>query len=242
MRAVRHLGLLPGAGTVSVPGVRLVGSLAVLVLVAGLSSAEAADPWRDVRDDDGIRVSQRLEPGRALAEFRAVAEIAASRWEVLAVITDVANQPKWMRRVSEVRVLETEEPLRAVFYLRMDMPWPVSDRDAVLDSHTEFPDEARSVTHFAQTSRPAYEPVEGVIRMPRLRGHYALTALEPGRTRVEYQVDADPGGNLPDWLATRMGRDDPWHTLNDLRKRVAATRGEYSAFLRRWDPKGVAER
>ncbi len=78
--------------------------------------------------------------------------------------------------------------------------------------------------------------------MPRLRGHYALTALGPKRTRVEYQVDADPGGNLPDWLITRIGRDDPWYTLRDLRERVAETRGEYADFLRRWDPKRAAER
>lgn len=220
MRVVLLLGLLLGAGTFS----------------------EAGDGWRRAVEQDGIRVDQKTVPGRALAEFRAVAEIAASRWEVLAVITDVANQPRWVRRMSEARVLETEEPLRAVFYLRMDMPWPYSDRDVVVDSHTEFPEEGRSITRFARTSHPAQQPVEGVIRMPRLRGHYALTALEPGRTRVEYQVDADPGGNLPDWLARRIGRDDPWHTLNELRKRVAATRGEYAAFLRRWEPKGVAKR
>ena len=220
MRAALLLGLLLGAGTVSGPG----------------------DGWTLAAEPDGIRVEQKTAPGRALAEFRAVAEIDASRWEVLAVVTDVANQPEWMHRLSEVRVLETGEPLRAVLYLRMDMPWPVSDRDVVIDSHTEFPERGRSVTRFALTSHPAHEPVAGVIHMPRLRGHYALTALEPGRTRVVYQVDADPGGDLPDWLVTRIGLNDPWHTLNGLRKRVAATRGEYGAFLRRWDPKGVAER
>ncbi len=220
MRAILLVGLLLGAGTVS----------------------ESGDGWHRVVERGGIHVDQKSVPGRTLAESRAVVEIAASRWEVLAVITDVVNQPEWVPRLAEVRVLETEEPLRAVFQLRMDMPWPVSDRDAVLSSHTEFPEKGGSITRFSMTSHPDPEPAEGVIRMLRLRGHYALTALEPGRTRVEYLVDADPGGSLPNWLVTRIGRDDPWHTLDDLRKRVAATRGEYAAFLRRWDPKGVAGR
>ena len=221
---------------------RAARSLAIALLIAGSAPAHAAEGWRDVLDDDGIRISQRAVPGRALPEFRAVAEIAASRWEVLAVIVDVPSQPKWMHRLSETRVLHTEEPLGAVFYLRMDMPWPVSDRDVVLRSDTEFPEAGRSVTRFALTSRAGSEPIQGVIRMPRLRGHYALTALGPKRTRVEYQVDADPGGNLPRWLVRRIGRDDPWYTLRDLRKRVAETRGEYAEFLRRWDPEHAAER
>ncbi len=221
---------------------RLGRSLASAVLIAGSASAEDAAPWRDVLDDDGIRVSQRAVAGRALPEFRALAEFAASRWEVLAVIVDVPNQPKWMHRLSEARVLHTEEPFGAVFYVRMDMPWPVSDRDVVLQSDTEFPGAGRSVTRFSQTSGAGPERIKGVLRMPRLRGHYALTALGPKRTRVEYQVDADPGGNLPDWFITRIGRDDPWYTLRDLRERVAETRGEYAEFLRRWDPERAAER
>ena len=220
---------------------RLARTLAVAALLSGLASAEAAEPWLDVLEDDGIRVSQRVGPGRALPEFRAVAEIAASRWQVLAVIVDIPNQPKWMHRLSEARVIRTKaqtgSPLGAVFYLRMDLPWPVSDRDVVLESDTDFPDEGRSVTRFARASHAEHEPIEGVIRMPRLRGHYALTALAPDRTRVEYQVDADPGGSLPSWLVTRVSRDDPWYTLKDLRARVAAAHAEYAEFVRQWDPR-----
>jgi hypothetical protein len=216
--------------------------LALGMLAAGLASAADDEPWREVLDKDGIRVSQRLSSGRSMPEFRSVAEIPASRWHVLAVVVDVPNQPRWMHRLSEASVLHAEAPFSAIFYLRMDLPWPISDRDVVVESDTGFPGEDVSLTRFARTTHADRKPVEGVVRMPRLRGHYRLTALAPERTRVEYQVDADPGGNLPRWLVTRISRDDPWYTLKDLRERVAATRGEYTDFVRRWDPSRAPER
>ncbi len=68
--------------------------------------------------------------------------------------------------------------------------------------------------------------------MPRLRGHYVLKILDYNKTRVEYQIDADPGGMLPDWLIESASKDIPLNTLTGLKKRVAQTRkaGTYKEF------------
>jgi hypothetical protein len=58
--------------------------------------------------------------------------------------------------------------------------------------------------------------------MPRLVGFYRLRKLTDRQTEVTYQVEADPGGSLPRWLATRIARDLPHETLARLRARVSA--------------------
>jgi hypothetical protein len=70
--------------------------------------------------------------------------------------------------------------------------------------------------------------------MPRFAAHYRFRALAGGRTDVEYQIDVDPGGTLPDWLKRLIARDLTHDTLADLRKRTlwALARGEYAARSR----------
>jgi len=64
-------------------------------------------------------------------------------------------------------------------------------------------------------------PVKGVVRMPFLRGHWILWPSADGRTtRVEYQVHANPGGALPNWLVNYVSRDLPFKTIEGLRAQV----------------------
>jgi hypothetical protein len=191
----------------------------VLVLLA-TGASRADDGWKLALERDGIRVEQKAVEGRGLPMFRATARIPAPFDAVLGVILDVESQPEWMPRCEEIRVLERGEPHRAVFYVRMGMPWPVSDRDAVLESETLRPEAGRSLTSFRLTEREEAPPLSGIVRMPALEGHYALRSIDPTTTEVEYQVDADPGGLIPGWLAARTATEDPIETLRNLRGRA----------------------
>lgn len=200
-------------------------SLLLVGLMFGVATAaQAEDVWKPALERDGIRVDQKKRPGRGLPMFRATGRIDAPLQDVLDVILDVERQPEWMPRCEETRVLKREAPLRAVFYLRMGMPWPISDRDAVLASETKRPEPGRSLTRFWLTDMDEVGPLSGVVRMPLLEGHYALRRIDDDTTEVEYQVDVDPGGMIPDWLAVRTATDDPLETLRSLRSRAVALR------------------
>ena len=62
-------------------------------------------------------------------------------------------------------------------------------------------------------------PVKGAVRMPFLRGHWILLPVGGG-TDVEYQVHADPGGSLPEWIANLASKKLPLLTLTGLRKQA----------------------
>jgi len=51
-------------------------------------------------------------------------------------------------------------------------------------------------------------------------------------------ADADPGGLLPTWLATRATRWLPLRTLQGLRRQVKRTRGWYGARIKKWKAGG----
>ena len=55
----------------------------------------------------------------------------------------------------------------------------------------------------------------------------------PAFFEIEYQIDADPGGLIPAWLAKMASRDIPLKTLVNLRNRVKKTAqaGTYKKYI-----------
>ena len=204
------------------PRVSLRSTALTLAIVAlGLPGAEARAEWQTVATEQGVEVSQQPVEGRDLPMFRGVGDVEASLSDILEVIGDVAEHTRWMPDCAESRLLREEGDVLYV-YRRTSAPWPVSDRDVVIRSRTEVIETDVEVhVYFEAVDEPAVAPDSGAIRMPHLSGHYKLRALGPARTRVEYQVDVDPGGRLPGWLAAGTSRDNPIRTLVGLRAQLA---------------------
>ena len=210
-------------------------ALLALTAVALPGTAGAASGWTVVGQEDGITVTTREVAGRDFPTFRGVGVVHANLFQVLAVLSDIKRHPEWLERAKDVRLVRKINELEHVVYGRTDAPWPVSDRDAVYRSRTHVDLARKTVTIRFWAARDRRVPRrEGVVRMEQLRGHYRFIALDQRRTRVTYQVDADPGGLLPTWLATRATRWLPLRTLQGLRRQVRRTRGWYEARIKRW--------
>ncbi|MCX4240411.1 START domain-containing protein [Paraliomyxa miuraensis] len=190
--------------------------------------ASSETGWSPVTDEEGVVVTSRPSERSPLPIFRGVGQVDAPLVEVLAVVTDAERHREWVFSCSDSSLVEQTSESTGIVYNRTDTPWPVPDRDVVLDSRIELVDGEREViVRFSATAHPARPPTDGVVRMTYLEGHYHLWAEDAAHTRVEYQVDSDPGGSLPTWLATRGTRDMPVETLRALRAQVARTRGLY---------------
>lgn len=201
------------------------------VLAAAVAAADDPRAWRVVREEDGVELARRASDPPS---FRGITVIDASLPRVLAVLRDVSRHVEWRSRCVESRILARESPRVALLYNRIAGSWPVADRDAVLrsETHVDGPDAAH--IDLRAVDSPLAPARDGAVRMPRLEGRYALRALAPERTRVEYRMQLDLGGVVPGWLARFATEDMPVRTLAGLRRQVEATQGAYAAFVRAW--------
>jgi hypothetical protein len=208
---------------------------ASLLLVPAEQQADAGTAsWVFIDKEQGISVSQRDEANRQFPTFKGVGKVNASIYDVLAVILDADDHDKWMHDCAGSRKIKQLSDHQMIVWNQTDAPWPVKDRDVVLMGTLEVVTPGREIiSRFEVTSKAKVPKGSNVIRMPRLEGHWKLTALRNG-TQVEYQVNADPAGKLPDWLVERTARDIPMYTLAGLRKRVNKTRGSYDAEVARY--------
>jgi len=211
--------------------------VAMVVGVWGVTAE--AQGWEKIGSRDGVTAYRKFVEGFELPVIKGVGVIPAGIYDLLAVMEDVPSYPSWMESCREARLIKNLNEYERIIYNRTAVPWPLSDRDAVVQSKITVDPVKKTVKIAFQSIRsslPGAGVVDGVVRMPILKGFYLLEVIDEGKTRVTYQAQADPGGFLPDWLVESASADIPLNTITSLRKRVAVMEGKYTTFLEKWDP------
>jgi hypothetical protein len=203
--------------------------LLVTVSLAGaLPAIGHADDWEDFATRDGIVASRRFVEGRELPQLRSIAEVAGTPYEILAVLLDFPAYRKWVPDCAEATTLRRLDAWRSIIHTRTDLPWPVLDREAVIEQEVTFVRAPELVkVYFRAIDAPDVARAPDTVRTSDADGSYTIQALDDGRSRVTYMVYADPGGTLPDWLIKMQSTRNPLGTLASLRDRLEATRGQY---------------
>jgi len=185
-------------------------SLALITLAVSVNAES-----RLVRDEAGIIVNELVDPGRTLPILTATTTMKTTTIQLAAWIGAVHTYTQWQHNCAEAYVInQSDENL--LIYNRVASPWPVADRDVVLQSIvTRKPDDSIVIKFFNRDDTATKLP-KGVVRMPHLSGKYELTPIAEG-THVIYTIDSDPGGKLPAWLVRRASKDLPFFTLKNLR-------------------------
>ena len=178
----------------------------------------AQDTWKEEFTKEGISVYTRPVEGSSLNEFKGEALINASLEVCKNVIDDVEKHTVWRPDCIESKLISRNGNI-AVSYTRTKAPWPVSDRDVIVKNEIDISKD-KVVYNFSAINDPELIPLkEGVIRMIKVTGMWIL--IRKGNdTLVTYQAKIDPGGSLPAWLANSTAVDQPFKSLQGLKKMV----------------------
>jgi hypothetical protein len=169
--------------------------------------------WTAVKSVDGIALKRA--DGLPAPWGMGEGEIEAPVADVARHLLDFASIGRRVRRMSEVRVLERHAD-RATVYYRLDLPWPLSDRDWIVEYRwaAEIDGVFRIVWWDANDRAPA---VRGAMRVAPMRGRWELTPTPAGATRARYVFLAQLGGRLPRSVINETAWKQPLETFRGIR-------------------------
>ena len=191
------------------PGLSMLASpmpIAYLALAASLFCATPVDPnnlpFRLLHNADGVSVWERTLPGVSRAQFRARAILQAPAINIVAVILDVEHTRSWNDNCKENYILESKGPGHHYAYNHNISPaFFLSERDLVVEYRLQvLPEKHAARVYFNNIDLPQMPPKQGVVRMPYVAGFYEVRELDSTNTEVTYDITADPGGWVPDWI------------------------------------------
>lgn len=189
-----------------------------LIICCSISLTALAEKWKMERDRDGIKVYTRRVEGIAFKQYKGEITIDAPLSTLVTIFNDLEAGPDWVDQCSKMELVEQISPSENITYVYTPAPWPVKDRDAVVQTKISQDPQTLVVT-IKQTAVPdKKEPNKKAVRVKRVDGTWTLTPTKDGKTALVYQVLSDPGGGLPAWLVNAVAISQPFNTLDGMRK------------------------
>ena len=115
------------------------------------------------------------------------------------------------------RVIISEEVLKDVIYMKIDMPFPFYDRDYLVEY--SIVKEASSASYvFSAIEDDRYPPLSSCVRLENAAGEWYLEKIDELSTRVSYTWNGDQGPSFPSYALTTAWKTQGSEMISDLEK------------------------
>ncbi len=171
-------------------GLAVVGLLAHVFWVRSGSGE-----WELVRDEDGIKIYSRKDPGYALLKFRSVTRVKTSLTSSVfmyrgdpTTAADFGGQ-----NLNIFRKFETPNSYLSYYSVEQPFPPPFGTKEMVsMLNYAQNPKTGEVVIN-VQAAPSAIPPTPGVSRVTVLNNIFRLTPLKNGEVEWDLMLDADMG-------------------------------------------------
>ncbi|MEE2904513.1 MAG: START domain-containing protein [Myxococcota bacterium] len=204
------------------PQIQLLASFLMTLVAFSSESVASSGTWDEIVNDDGVQVWRKKIAGSPFVAFRGETLVDASIKKVLAVLNDQDNKTSWMHRCVANYAIEYKKLGQVIIYNRTGSNFPlVADRDVVVETNLTYDTENGVIDIVAvDTTHKNGPPIDGVVRMKKLRLNWRLTFVSKEKTLVRYEVQTDPGGAIPAWVVNLVSKGVPKKTLAGLKRQV----------------------
>jgi len=193
-----------------------------LFLAFSLVGMGQAD-WMLKKERDDIVILTRESEDNPLKEYRAIATIESSIEVVYNFLTDLEKRPDWVINCLGLEILDTSDEGLIAYHTSYDIPWPLADRDLVVQAGFSFNAETGQAHLLTCQAEIKYPLAEGIIRIPEYREEVFLERITPGRTRFRAEGFVDPGGTVPPWIVNMFLVNGIYDSVIRTRERVSGS-------------------
>ncbi len=185
----------------------------LLILATYVSGLEAQD-YTFVESKNGIDLYSKFDSAKGEEWTKLVTEVDASVRDITNYTANIENLIHWVYACEEVQLLE-KDASETIYYLVSDMPYPMTDRDIIIRKTVE---EGASDSYFKTVSENYTKLTResNLVRIPRFKAIWVFETLPTGRTKITYEVTADSGGSIPNWVKDRFAYYGPLKSMENL--------------------------
>jgi hypothetical protein len=198
-----------------------------LLLAMSWTAAHAVDfsqaAWELDGDDHGVKVYRWTPPGSDLFAFRVEGEIDTTVPKLVQVLTDTEHRTAWAPALTETYVVRWISPVERIEYNRVRTPWPIRDRDFVIQGKAEFDGQGGVELRFHSIQDETIGD-KGPVRGEAYDSTYKLTPIDDRkRTKLEYRMLIDPKGSLPRFIVNMYQSRFPKNLMLALQRQAHRT-------------------
>jgi hypothetical protein len=195
----------------------IIVQIAGLVLCAGLTSSVAGQySWKLSKEKDGIKVYQSELQYSSYKAIKVECTLEGNYDKLIAVLNNVSGQKDWVYHNKTAYIVKQVNPYEFYYYTEASLPWPMSNRDAVVHLKIEK-DSLNRFLKITSVSVPDYiSEKSGRVRVTRSTISWNVTMPTTQTINIIYIFEAEPGGSIPAWVANAFVDKGPYETFKKL--------------------------
>ena len=188
-----------------------------LVLCVGFASTVAGQyNWKLSKVKDGIKVYQSDLQHSSYKAIKVECTLEGNYDKLMAVLRNVDGQKDWVYHNKTAYIVKKINPYEFYYYTEASLPWPMSNRDAVVHLKMDR-DSLNRFLKIISVSVPDYiAEKSGKVRVTRSTISWNVTMPTTNTIKIIYIFEAEPGGSIPAWVANAFVDKGPYETFKKL--------------------------
>lgn len=198
-------------------------SLLLMLMLFTAFNVNAGNKWELKKNSDGIKIYTRSIEGSDIKEIKASFDTKGNIAQLEKLLLDISTQKDWVYSTKQSSVVKHINKSELIYYSEKTMPWPVTNRDAVI--HVRVTSDLSKDILFLRASsvKDVVPEKKSIVRVPLSEVTWKVTAIDNNTLRIEYWAKADPGGTIPAWVSNMFLTKGPYETFVKLRQKLEAS-------------------
>ena len=172
--------------------------------------------WKLTKSKDGISIYQSTVKHSSYKSIKVECTFEGTYDKLIAVLNNVSGHKDWVYHSKTSHIVKQVNPHEFYYYTEASLPWPMSNRDAVV--HLKM--NRDSLNRFLKVTSigvPDYiAEKSGKVRVTKSTVTWNVTMPTTKTISIVYIFEAEPGGSLPAWVANMFADKGPFETFKKL--------------------------
>ena len=186
--------------------------------------------WELKKDKNGIQVFTAKLPDSKFKAIRVNCILNARLSQLAAVILQPEIQPEWVLATREAHTVQYFSASHLYYYAEAVLPWPLSNRDMVIDLQIVQDPISHIMTITANSIDHIVPRKPGKERIPFSQALWKVQPMGTDKIKVDYTVRIDPGGGIPAWMVNMFIARAPFESFKNLVQKVLEKRFQDKKF------------
>jgi hypothetical protein len=207
--------------------------ICLMLFFVRITSGQEEREWKLRKQKNGIEVYSKDADGSSFESFRAKTTFSCSIQTFVAALQDVEALPEWGYNVRSIKVLKEQGDTLQIYYSQATAPFPFSDRDGIYQNLYRWQKEKQILSVEIKILSGYLPENNGLVRV-KGEGFWQVKVCDDGKLDIVFQMQVDPGGSIPAWLANLFTDETPYQSLFNFRELIKKEKyqDQYFDFLK----------
>lgn len=171
---------------------------------------------------NGIKVWTYQVTDNPMMQYRAETTYNTSLENAAGLVLDTEHGKKWIPYVSELKVIERNNQTgRFIIYMRLDFPFPLSDRDLVVEGKLSKVGDDKIIFKNKSITDARVPVQNNIVRITHYEGDWVFQRLNAQQVKVTTSGFADPAGAIPINFVNSFVQQQPYQMLQKMKQQLS---------------------